>query len=83
MSTNSENPQNSNDLPSENEAKQEQEEGFKLPDPDMDNVTVLTDSLPNNPIIPWHHYDSPWEENHEKEEEDQDPENPNEENNNY
>jgi len=37
------------------------EDGFQLPD--LDNVTVLTDSLPNNPILPWHHYDSPWETN--------------------
>lgn len=41
---------------------QEKEEGVKLPDPDMENVTVLTDNLPNNPILPWNHYDSPWEE---------------------
>lgn len=43
------------------------ENGFKLPAPDRDNVTALTDHLPNNPIIPWHNYDSPWEEeeNHE------------------
>ncbi|NEQ71160.1 MAG: hypothetical protein F6K21_37905, partial [Symploca sp. SIO2D2] len=36
------------------------EEGLKLPEPDPDNITVLTDNLPNNPILPWHHYDSPW-----------------------
>jgi len=31
-----------------------------LPDPDRDNITVLTSKLPNAPILPWHHYDSPW-----------------------
>lgn len=60
MSNNSENnPQNPNYSPSE----EEQQEGFQLPDPDLDNVTVLTDNLPNNPILPWHHYDSPWVDN--------------------
>jgi len=23
-------------------------------------MTVLTDRLPNTPILPWSHYDSPW-----------------------
>lgn len=32
----------------------------KLPEPDIDNITVLTEKLPNDPILPWHHYDSPW-----------------------
>ncbi|AFZ45062.1 hypothetical protein PCC7418_2933 [Halothece sp. PCC 7418] len=74
MNTQSENnPHHTDDFSSEKEGNQEQEEGFKLPDPDLDNVTVLTESLPNNPIIPWHHYDSPWESN-EEEEEDQDSE---------
>ncbi|MDR9403058.1 MAG: hypothetical protein RI580_06415 [Halothece sp. Uz-M2-17] len=72
MNTPSENsPHHADDFSSEQEGNQEQDEGFKLPDPDLDNVTVLTESLPNNPIIPWHHYDSPWE---NKEEEDQDSE---------
>ncbi|ASC72662.1 uncharacterized protein XM38_036200 [Halomicronema hongdechloris C2206] len=31
-----------------------------LPDPDKDNITVLTSKLPNAPILPWHRYDSPW-----------------------
>lgn len=31
-----------------------------LPEPDPDNITVLTRELPNDPILPWHHYDSPW-----------------------
>ena len=31
-----------------------------LPQPDPDNMTVLTDRLPNTPILPWSHYDSPW-----------------------
>lgn len=37
-------------------------EAFKLPDPDPDNITVLTDKLPNKPILPWNHYDSPGQE---------------------
>ena len=35
----------------------------KLPDPDLDNITVLTDHLPNKPILPWNRYDSDWDEN--------------------
>lgn len=31
----------------------------KLPKPDLKNITVLTRNLPNNPILPWNHYDSP------------------------
>lgn len=31
-----------------------------LPKPDAKNITVLTSKLPNEPILPWHHYDSPW-----------------------
>ncbi|BFM40763.1 hypothetical protein [Synechocystis sp. LKSZ1] len=33
---------------------------IRLPAPDLDNITVLTEELPNAPILPWHHYDSPW-----------------------
>ncbi len=33
-----------------------------LPEPDPDNITVLTNKLPNKPILPWNRYDSPWEE---------------------
>lgn len=29
--------------------------------PDYWNITTLTDKLPNTPILPWNHYDSPWE----------------------
>jgi hypothetical protein len=36
---------------------------IKLPDPDLDNITVLTDHLPNKPILPWNRYDSDWDEN--------------------
>lgn len=32
----------------------------RLPEPDSENITVLTHELPNEPILPWHHYDSPW-----------------------
>ncbi len=31
-----------------------------LPEPDASNITVLTESLPNEPVLPWHHFDSPW-----------------------
>lgn len=37
-------------------------EGLSLPEPDPDNITVLTRNLPNKPILPWNHYDSPWQE---------------------
>ncbi|MBD0335727.1 MAG: hypothetical protein ICV62_09575 [Cyanobacteria bacterium Co-bin13] len=33
---------------------------ISLPEPDIENITVLTKSLPNEPILPWHHFDSPW-----------------------
>ena len=39
---------------------------IRLPEPDADNITVLTKELPNEPILPWHHYDSPWLEGEEK-----------------
>lgn len=32
----------------------------RLPEPDTENITVLTHELPNEPILPWHRYDSPW-----------------------
>ncbi|MDB9518967.1 hypothetical protein PN466_18645 [Roseofilum reptotaenium CS-1145] len=31
-----------------------------LPEPDQDNITVLTNKLPKRPILPWNRYDSPW-----------------------
>ncbi|GFE69889.1 hypothetical protein [Chroococcus sp. FPU101] len=34
---------------------------IEIPEPDADNITVLTHKLPNKPILPWNHYDSPWE----------------------
>jgi hypothetical protein len=69
MSTKSDkNYQNQEDYSSEQEFDLNQEEGFKLPDPDMDNVTVLTENLPNNPILPWRNYDSPWQNNNHEEE---------------
>jgi hypothetical protein len=34
-----------------------------IPDPDLDNITVLTNNLPNKPILPWNRYDSDWDEN--------------------
>jgi hypothetical protein len=36
-------------------------EHLNLPEPDPDNITVLTRNLPNTPILPWNHYDSPWQ----------------------
>lgn len=36
------------------------EQRIALPKPDAKNITVLTSKLPNEPILPWHHYDSPW-----------------------
>ncbi|NEO02111.1 MAG: hypothetical protein F6J94_14435 [Moorea sp. SIO1F2] len=35
-------------------------EPLSLPEPDPENITVLTRNLPNKPILPWNHYDSPW-----------------------
>jgi len=52
----------------EKEMNQEHQQGFKLPDPDMDNVTVLTENLPNNPILPWRNYDSPWQDDDNQQE---------------
>ena len=39
---------------------------LNLPEPDPENITVLTRNLPNTPILPWHHYDSPWSEAQEE-----------------
>lgn len=36
------------------------EKRVSLPKPDVDNITVLTESLPNEPVLPWHRFDSPW-----------------------
>ncbi|MEB3359160.1 MAG: hypothetical protein VKK04_20705 [Synechococcales bacterium] len=33
---------------------------ISLPEPDAENITVLTKALPNEPILPWHRFDSPW-----------------------
>ncbi len=41
--------------------------GIELPEPDADNITVLTHKLPNKPILPWNRYDSPWEESPKEE----------------
>ncbi|MDJ0800627.1 MAG: hypothetical protein QNJ51_28105 [Calothrix sp. MO_167.B12] len=38
-----------------------------LPKPDPANITVLTPKLPNKPILPWTHFDSPWLEKEEGE----------------
>jgi hypothetical protein len=34
---------------------------INLPEPDSENITVLTRKLPNKPILPWNRFDSPWE----------------------
>ncbi|WP_416676330.1 hypothetical protein [Egbenema bharatensis] len=39
---------------------EESTDRIKLPKPDLKNITVLTNKLPNSPILPWNHYDSPW-----------------------
>ncbi|MBF2074717.1 MAG: hypothetical protein IGS50_13265 [Synechococcales cyanobacterium C42_A2020_086] len=31
---------------------------IKLPQPDLKNITALSDGLPDTPILPWNHYDS-------------------------
>lgn len=36
------------------------EKRVALPKPDTNNITVLTESLPNDPILPWHRFTSPW-----------------------
>lgn len=45
------------------------EKRVQLPEPDMENITVLTRELPNEPILPWHRYDSPWLESEDSSEE--------------
>jgi hypothetical protein len=53
---------------SENELAREAEAvpETDLPEPDRDNITVFTNKLPNKPILPWNHYDSPWHEEENK-----------------
>ena len=43
---------------------------ISLPEPDTENITVLTKELPNEPILPWHRFDSPWLEGDEKDKSD-------------
>ncbi len=65
---------NPEETPQKTPVNQEQEkviaptpqDGIQLPEPDPDNITVLTGKLPNKPILPWNHYDSPWEEEEEE-----------------
>jgi hypothetical protein len=40
--------------------KESKVRGLRLPKPDPANITVLTPNLPNKPILPWSHFDSPW-----------------------
>lgn len=47
-------------LMSDEHAENVLERRICLPEPDVENITVLTRSLPNEPILPWHHFDSPW-----------------------
>ncbi|PSO55949.1 MAG: hypothetical protein BRC40_14200 [Cyanobacteria bacterium QH_8_48_120] len=49
----------------------EEKEQDELPEPDSDNITVFTNSLPNEPILPWHHFDSPWQESEANSEEEE------------
>jgi hypothetical protein len=35
-------------------------QSWRLPKPDLDNITVLAHNLPNKPILPWNKFDSPW-----------------------
>jgi hypothetical protein len=49
---------NQTDHPAENPP--DEKKAVQLPEPDRENITVLTRALPNDPILPWHHYDSPW-----------------------
>lgn len=37
------------------------EDGLDLPEPDPENITVLSKKAPNKPILPWNRYDSPWD----------------------
>jgi len=45
-----------------------------LPEPDQDNITVLTNKLPKGPILPWNRYDSPWHDSKGKNKDDNLPE---------
>jgi hypothetical protein len=45
--------------------KETHEIRLEIPEPDAENITVLTDKLPNTPILPWNRYDSPWEDTEE------------------
>lgn len=40
-----------------------EEPKIKLPEPDLENITVLTENLPNKPILPWNRYESDWDDN--------------------
>lgn len=51
----------------EQEKPEESESKIALPEPDAENITVLTHKLPNKPILPWNRYDSPWEESEHSE----------------
>ncbi len=35
-------------------------ESLSLPKADLDNITVLSQNLPNTPILPWNRFGSPW-----------------------
>lgn len=54
--------ENRNSLEPEKEAEDNATVRIELPEPDAENITVLTHKLPNKPILPWNRYDSPWEE---------------------
>jgi hypothetical protein len=50
------NPQQANNNPVDETPSKR----IRLPRPDAENITVLTRELPNEPILPWHRFDSPW-----------------------
>lgn len=50
-------------------ARVSEERELVLPEPDPQQIAVLTNKLPDTPILPWNHYDSPWREDEEDTEE--------------
>ncbi|MBD2580382.1 hypothetical protein [Oscillatoria sp. FACHB-1406] len=62
-----ESPEDSTDpAQSRSEARVPEEREFVLPEPDPEQIAVLTNKLPDTPILPWNHYDSPWREEEEE-----------------
>lgn len=63
----------SQENPSSVDAQKKEEDNtnvrIELPEPDAENITVLTRKLPNKPILPWNRYDSPWRDSEHQEQE--------------